>query len=88
MCQLAGAPARAAEFITQGRTPAEVQATLLAERAEAAKAGGEINGTRPASSRADGEKIDPKSGAMTPAAVDAAWNRVGAAAYGAAWKGI
>lgn len=87
LCQLAGVPARAAEFITLGRTPAEVQATLLAERAEAGKAGGEINATRPPP-RGDGERLDPRAGRMASAEVDASWNRVGAAAFGAAWKGI
>lgn len=87
LCELAGVPAQAAGFITKGMTEAQVRAELLAARAEAGKAGGEINATRPLGAGVLGQQ--PGAGApTTPAAVDASWNRVGQQVFGAAWKGI
>lgn len=85
LCQLAGVPARAAAFIAAGKTEAEVRATLLAERAEADAAAGQVNGTR----RVDalGEKPGPGAG-MTAAQAAESWNRVGRKLFGAGWKGI
>ena len=56
LCDLAGVPARATAFITEGKSEAEVRDTLLAERAAASGTGGEISGSRgaapPAGARA------------------------------------
>lgn len=81
LCDLAGVPNRATAFITAGATEAEVRDTLLAERAAASGAGGEISGSRSAA---------PPAGAAAGNAVAAAasWDRVGRNVFGAAWKGI
>ena len=81
LCDLAGVPARATAFITEGKSEAEVRDTLLAERAKASTEGGEISGTRGAA---------PPAGSTASNAVAAAasWDRIGRAQFGAAWKGI
>ncbi|WP_135469821.1 S49 family peptidase [Crenalkalicoccus roseus] len=78
LCELAGCPQRAAGFIREGRSEAEVRETLLAERAAAVDAAGELRVMRPAAA----------PDAPSPAAVKASWDRVGGALFGEKWKGF
>lgn len=80
LCELAGVPARAAGFIAEGKSPAEARATLLAEKAEAAKQGGEIQSGRPLAA--------PNVATSASASVMAGWDRAGRNVFGDKWKGI
>lgn len=86
LCELAGVPQKAASFIAEGLSGAEVRAALLAARAAAGGQGGEISAYRRADAGVIGQQPGP-SGASA-VAIDAAWNRVGATMFGAAWKEI
>jgi signal peptide peptidase SppA len=88
LCQLAGVPAQAAEHIAEGRTEAQVRDLLLAARAARGAEGGEIVATRPADAGVLGAQAGRAGAGMAPAAIDAAWNRIGAEMFGASWKGI
>lgn len=87
LCELAGSPNAAVEFIRAGKSEAEVRAELLARKAEASAEGGEIRATRPASAGVLGAQPGT-AGAVSPGAVKSSWDRVGAAAFGDKWKGF
>ncbi len=86
LCQLAGAPRRAATFIERGASPSEVRDTLLAERFEAGQVGGEISGSRPMHHDALPQHLG--GAGLSPAGVAARWDRVGTRLFGDRWKGF
>lgn len=87
LCELAGEPAKAAGFIADNKTEAQVRDLLLAAKAEAGAQGGDINATRPPGAGTLGAPAGA-TGGLPPAAVEASWNRAGAKAFGDRWKGF
>lgn len=88
LCTIAGCPAKAAEYIAEGRTEAQVRDLLLAQRVERGAEGGEVNATRPPAAGVLGAQPGQPGAAMPPAAVAASWNRVGTKLFGDKWKGF